>query len=423
MKMNIMKNIKEFIRPENIEFFLANTPQITFEVTDACNLNCTYCGYGDLYSDYDTRENKKLPLKKAIKLLDYLNRLWHSSMNLSYNKNVCISFYGGEPLININFIRQVVEYVEKLDCPTRSFSFDMTTNATLLSKNMDFLVKHNFHILISLDGDRENTAYRVDKKGNPTFNKIINNVDILKERYPDYFKIFVNFNAVLHNKNSVESIYLFFKTKYNKVPRISELNNMGIREDKRDEFKKTYQDISESLYQSEHYTEIMKEMSSQLGTTKSLGTFLLRYSKFVYQNYNELIYGKPKKIKMIPTGTCLPFAKKIFMTVNGKLLPCERIGQQFALGVVTKDGIELDFKAIANKYNYYYAKIDKQCKTCQNKKTCIQCIYNLPELDKNPVCHGYMSHEDFENYKFTLLNFLANNPEEYYNIMNNLIIY
>ncbi len=39
-----MKNLKEYLRAEYIEFFLANTPQITFEVTDACNLKCTYYG-------------------------------------------------------------------------------------------------------------------------------------------------------------------------------------------------------------------------------------------------------------------------------------------------------------------------------------------------------------------------------------------
>ncbi len=39
-----MKNIKEYLKPEDNEVPLANTPQITFEVTDACNLKCTYCG-------------------------------------------------------------------------------------------------------------------------------------------------------------------------------------------------------------------------------------------------------------------------------------------------------------------------------------------------------------------------------------------
>ncbi len=43
---------------------LANTPQITFEVTDLCNLDCVYCGYGKLYSDHDERTNKNWSLLK-----------------------------------------------------------------------------------------------------------------------------------------------------------------------------------------------------------------------------------------------------------------------------------------------------------------------------------------------------------------------
>jgi uncharacterized protein len=67
-----MKNIKEYLKAEDIEFSLANTPQITFEVTDACNLKCTYCGYGEFYSDYDKREDKMLPVAKVFRLLDLL---------------------------------------------------------------------------------------------------------------------------------------------------------------------------------------------------------------------------------------------------------------------------------------------------------------------------------------------------------------
>jgi len=37
-----MENIKEYFKVDDIEFFLTNTPQITFEVTDACNLKFTY---------------------------------------------------------------------------------------------------------------------------------------------------------------------------------------------------------------------------------------------------------------------------------------------------------------------------------------------------------------------------------------------
>jgi len=108
-----MDNTQQYLSSKDVKYQLANTPQITFEITDACNLKCTYCGYGQFYSDYDTRENKRLPVEIAIALLDYLHQLWNSSLNVSMNKNLYISFYGGEPLLNMQFIRNILDYVEK----------------------------------------------------------------------------------------------------------------------------------------------------------------------------------------------------------------------------------------------------------------------------------------------------------------------
>lgn len=51
---------------------LVNLRQLTFEVTDACNLQCKYCGYGDLYFGYDKRETKFLAFEQGRILLDYL---------------------------------------------------------------------------------------------------------------------------------------------------------------------------------------------------------------------------------------------------------------------------------------------------------------------------------------------------------------
>jgi len=45
--------MKNFIAKKNILYQLANLRQITFEVIDACNLKCKYCGYGEFYNDYD----------------------------------------------------------------------------------------------------------------------------------------------------------------------------------------------------------------------------------------------------------------------------------------------------------------------------------------------------------------------------------
>jgi len=412
---------KEYLTPTHIRYQLANLKQLTFEVTDACNLQCKYCGYGEMYNDYDERKNQKLDFVMAVKIIDYLVDLWNSEQNISANRNVYISFYGGEPLLNMPFIKNVVDYINNLKCPHRHFTFSMTTNAILLNRYMDYLVEHNFNLLISLDGNEHNTSYRVSKSNQSVFNQIIKNVNLLKEKHPCYFENKVNFNAVLHNRNSVAEIYHFFKEKYNKIPSIGELNNMGIREDKKDLFNTTYRNSYESLHQAENYEAIEQDMFIKSGTYQSVTTYLHRYSGFVYRNYTDLLFSRPPIT--IPTGTCIPFGKKMFVTVTGKIMPCERIGQQFALGRVSEKGVELDIETIAAKYNAYYVKYDRLCSKCYTANSCIQCIFNLPDLENDcPVCYGYTNKQNFEIYKARQMDFLRKHPEEYYRIMEEVVI-
>lgn len=414
------------ITSEDIRWSLSNSPQLTFEITDACNLKCEYCGYGKFYSDYDERKSTRLSPQRAKVLLDYLSSLWKSELNVSHNQNVYISFYGGEPLMNVPFIKEIISYIEELDCPSRSFTFNMTTNGILLDRYIDYLVEKDVQLLISLDGDRYNTSYRVDHRGVNAFDRIVKNVDLVRARYPDYFEKSVNFNAVLHNRNSVESIYEFFQARYGKVPSIGELNNSGIRPEMREEFNRTYQSSAESLMQSEHYSEIERGMFLKSPTYHSATLFLMQYSEHAYRDYNELLFGKAKQDEelTIPTGTCLPFSKKIFVTVNGKILPCERIGHQFALGHVDDLGVHLDFEAIADRYNGYYRKMKPQCSACHNRKACSQCVFNLGGIDglKAPRCLGFMSKQDVEHYRGAQLQFFQENPEAYHKIMTEVII-
>lgn len=244
--------IKNYISAEIIQRSLTNTPQITFEVTDACNLDCVYCGYGKLYSDYDNRENKALDIEKAKNLLNYLISLWNSPLNISTHNSLSVSFYGGEPLLNFSFIEKLVKYTKNLKSKHRQFVYNMTTNGMLLHKYIDFLVENDFRLLISLDGTEQNNSYRINKKGGDSFRQVIANVNWIKSKYPDYFLKRINFNAVLHNRNSVNDIYDFFKRNYNKIARIGALNDTGIRDDKKDEFIKMYQNVTDSLMQSEN---------------------------------------------------------------------------------------------------------------------------------------------------------------------------
>ena len=139
--------MKEYLNSGIIQYQLANFRQLTFEITDSCNLRCKYCGYGEFYNDYDKRGNKNLPVNYAIRVIDYLLPYWNSEQNSSSDCNIYIGFYGGEPLLNMPFIEQIIEDIEKLDCPNRHFSFSMTTNAILLHKYAAYLVEKDFNLL------------------------------------------------------------------------------------------------------------------------------------------------------------------------------------------------------------------------------------------------------------------------------------
>ena len=121
---------------------LVNLKQLTLEVTDACNLQCKYCSYGDLYLGYDKRETKYMSLEQGKALIDYLSDIWRTHLSKSARQRTYISFYGGEPLMNMDFISSMVAYIEQIDVP-RNIIFSMTTNAMLLDRYMDYLREKN----------------------------------------------------------------------------------------------------------------------------------------------------------------------------------------------------------------------------------------------------------------------------------------
>jgi uncharacterized protein len=414
-------DLKLKIEPEEIRRTLANIKQITFEVTEKCNLNCEYCGYGKYYQDYDERQNKDLDINISKKVIEYFVELLNSPLNTSHNKFITIGFYGGEPLLCFPFIKKIVAFVNSLHLLHNKFRFAITTNGILIKKYINFLVENNFSLLISLDGNEKNNEYRVYKNGKPAFDTILENVNSLKTNYPLYFKNYVNFNAVLHNKNSVFDIYNFFKYKFNKIPSISELNTTRINPQLKENFLKLYSKITKSLYNSEDYSTIEREMFIKLPMLMNLTMFLHVYNYFVFKNYNSLLSLGIKEIEM-PTGTCFPFSKKVFITVNGKILPCERVGHQYALGLVDSKKVELDLEKIARKYNSYFKKILIQCNTCTNYKSCLQCIFHLELNKKNPKCPSFMNSNQFLEYFSYFITYLEKTPEIYYRIMKEVVI-
>lgn len=406
---------------EMVKHELANLRQVVFEVTDACNLKCKYCGYGEFYEDYDNRNNRFMDFNTAKLVIDYLVKLVDSPLNQSYNKNIYFSFYGGEPLMNISLIKKTIAYVEALPSQYTHFSFAMTTNAVLLDKYMDYLVEKDFTLLISLDGTAENHSYRVFHDNNNSFKKVFNNVKLLMFKYPVFFEKSVSFNTVLHNRNSVGEVKEFIEKEFDKTPTISELNFSGIKKEKRKEFLEVFRNIEDSLSEIEDYDTIADELFANIPDINNLIFFVHDNTRNIFRDYNDFFIDQSKVTRMT-SGTCFPFSRKFFVTVNGKILPCERIGHQYALGYVSGNEIELDPKMISEKYNQYYNKLNQQCENCYNADNCLQCMFNLDDLDGEPVCIGFMNMKQYGKYLSARLSYLENHPHVYRRIFEEVTI-
>lgn len=410
------------INDKDVKINLVFLSQLVFEVTDDCNLRCKYCTYGELYEGYDPRGRESLSFKKACNILDYLAKLWEESIENSLCQPFALSFYGGEPLIEMNLIKEIIQYAESLNITSKKFHYTMTTNGLLLNKHMDYLADKEFDLLISLDGNERNHSYRVDHKGKNSHKRVIENIRLLQTKHPEYFSKHVRFNTVLHNMNSVENAHRYIKDNFDKETKISPLNNSGIRKDKMKEFIKMFQNVDSSIEKTGNRKYLEEELFLEAPRTLRLTNFFYIFSGNMYDNYSSLLVDI-NKINSIPTGTCVPFKKKMFITVSGKILQCERINHDFALGQVFDDKVTLDFIHIAEMFNGYIFRFIRQCNTCVYIKSCSQCVFQIDEINNtNPNCHSFTSHESFLNNTNANLDYLGKSPWLYKKIIKNVSI-
>lgn len=153
---------------------------LTLNIVNNCNLRCRYCwnqagAYGGSKID-----NHKMDRRIAFKAVDLLIKESRCANDL------VVDFYGGEPLLNYNLIKDVVGYCRKIQRTKKiNFHFLLATNGTLLNKERgEFLIGNGVDVAVSLDGSRKiQDTQRPFPDGSGSFDIIKENIDSLKEEY------------------------------------------------------------------------------------------------------------------------------------------------------------------------------------------------------------------------------------------------
>jgi uncharacterized protein len=118
------------------------------------------------------------------------------------------------------------------------------------------------------------------------------------------------------------------------------------------------------------------------------------------------------------TGTCIPFDRKVFITVNDKILACEKISQEHVLGKIEHDMVMIDFEEIANKYNKYFDNIYDLCMHCYRSGRCGQCILQFEALNNKIECNGFQNELQFGETLGRFISLLEAHPTLFSKIIN-----
>lgn len=133
-----------------------------------CNLRCEYC-----FADEGAYHNRRelMSAETGKRAMDFLIE------NSGKRKNLEVDFFGGEPLMNFEAVKEIVAYArEQEKIHNKNFRFTLTTNGVLLNdKNIEFMNKEMSNVVLSLDGRKEvNDKVRVKVDGSGSYDTIVN---------------------------------------------------------------------------------------------------------------------------------------------------------------------------------------------------------------------------------------------------------
>ncbi len=166
---------------------------------------------------------------------DVLERFTRQYIQAQHAPEVTFAWQGGEPtLMGLDFFRRAIALQEKYRRPEMRVRNTLQTNATTLNDEWcEFLRTHDFLVGISLDGPRKlHDAYRVDKGGAPTFDRVMQGIGLLRKHGVQF-----NILAAVHAANEKHplQVYRFLRDDVHApflqfIPIVERNNETGFQE-------------------------------------------------------------------------------------------------------------------------------------------------------------------------------------------------
>ena len=333
--------------------------KITLQLTQDCNFRCKYCVYSEEKNQKQrshTQRNMSLETAKRA-ILFYREHAIDSNM---YN----VGLYGGEPLLQWDLLKDIVLFSEQ-ELAGKLLTFSLTTNASLLTEPMAaFLEEHDVGVLLSIDGIKPvNDANRVFRNGAGTYDTVMKNVRMIREKHPLLFEK-LRISSVIDPGTSISGF-----GKYPCELDVLPLSNYTVNIEDSTEHDIVIPDGLRRVMEKEVFLAYLAEFGLN---SLPISAYGFGQVESIHNSISAFKSTNGIQDTMAPGGPCVPGKTRLFVTADGRLFPCERVN-------------ETDANCIGDLktgFNYEKAKrilnvgsiTENNCKNCWALRHCSVCV-------------------------------------------------
>ncbi len=333
------------------EYLLVPTTLHIFVVSKNCNFNCIYCQAGNL----NQKENYNMSKETAKKAVDIAME--------SPSRYLTFEFQGGEPLMNFETIRYIIEYSKSIS-DRKYIEYNLVSNLTLLTDEMiEFFIDNKVTICTSIDGDKELQNKNRPYKNADSYQETINKIKKLKEKQITVNAIETTTKYSLNKYKEIvdeyielglESIFIRPLTKLGKAD--NNWNNIG--------------------YEAEEFLEFYKKALDYIIEKNKQGIFLSEGHSNIF--LKKILLNQPVNYMEL-RSPCGGAIGQLAYYYDGNIYTCDE-------GRMLSEMGDDSFK-LGNVYkNTYKELMQCDCAKAMCVSSCIECLPYCSTCAYMPYC-------------------------------------